>query len=130
MRDQFMRVAEELDWDVERQVQVLDDFVAGYGVSSRLDAWLAERGMGVHQRFRRAGLREAMLCFVQELGARGAFSHYLQRELRRAAEAARQQAAAEAPAPEPAAAPVALQRRWFHWPFRRSGRPPAGGVAT
>jgi len=139
MDNQFMRVAEELDWDVERQIAVLDDFVAGFGVSSRLDAWLAERGMSVHQRFRRGALRDAMLCFIQQLGAAGAFSHYLQRELRRAAEAARQRAAeAEAdigaaalPAePAPPAAGGAPARRWLPWPFRRPGRPPAGGVAS
>lgn len=125
-----MRVAEELGWDLERQVQVLDDFVAGFGVSSRLDAWLAERGMGVHQRFNRSGLREAMLRFVHELGAAGAFSHYLQRELRAAAEAARA-AAAEAAvlAAEPVPEPPPRGLRGF-WPFRRPARPPREGVAS
>lgn len=135
MSDQFLRVAEELGWDLEQQIQVLDDFVAGFGVSSRLDAWLAERSLGVHQRFNRTGLRDGMLRFVDELGAAGAFSHYLQRELRQAAEAAlaaaaAEQAAAAAPVAEALAAEPPARRRWGWWPFRRQARSLRASVAS
>lgn len=99
MYDQFMRVAEEVGWDLERQIDVLDEFFSGFGVSVRLDDYLAAHGLALGIRFHREALRDRLLDFVPVIGAQGALTRVLQRALRQAAEtAARERAEAAAQA--------------------------------
>lgn len=100
MQEQFLQVAETLSWDLETQIDRLDEFVRVYGAAGRMDAELSEIGLSVSQSFHREALCTAMLNFIERLGAAGAFSHFLHRQLQRAREA-------NAPRPsEPARTPT------------------------
>jgi hypothetical protein len=101
MHSQFLQVADEEGWDLERQIALLDDFFSGFGASARVDDYLAAHGLGFSTRYHRAALRDRLLDLVSLLGAEGALTRMLQRELRHAAEAAareRAEAAAQAAA--------------------------------
>jgi hypothetical protein len=113
---QFMTIADELGWDVERQIEVLEEFVDGFGASGRLEDCLRMRGVNPARLAGTALLRDTVLDFVESLGCRGVFSHFLQRKLREAAEAAR--ADVHGPAAEAPAAP------------RTDTRPPRSAPST
>ncbi len=128
MDNQFFRVAEEVDWDLERQIEVLDGFFSGFGVSATLDDYLAEHGLALGLRFHRAPLRDRMLAFVHKIGAQGALTRVLQRTLREAAElAARERVAAAGAAQEAERAPMRParpRRSLLGWLRRRPAVPP------
>lgn len=87
MQQQFLLIADELGWSLERQIDQLDEFVRVYGAGGRMNAELAEIGLSLQQRLHRESLRDAMLRFIERLGAQGAFSHYLYVRLREGREA-------------------------------------------
>ncbi|MEX0386354.1 hypothetical protein [Spiribacter onubensis] len=102
MQEQFLLIADELGWDLEAQIERLDEFVRVYGAAGRMDAELAGIGLSVRQRLHRESLRDAMLNFIARLGAQGAFSHYLHGQMRRAREAVAPGVASEpSRSPEP-----------------------------
>ncbi|MDR9433275.1 MAG: hypothetical protein RI539_04845 [Spiribacter sp.] len=82
MQQQFIEVAASLDWDLNTQIEQLDEFVRVYGAAGRLDAELAEIGLSLQQRLHREALRDAIMRFIERLGAAGAFSHYLHAQMR------------------------------------------------
>ena len=88
MEEQFFRVAEELGWDVEQQIAVLEEFVGRFGAAGQLDDYLARRGLdGRHPRLR-AATRDALLEFLATLGgAQGHVGRYLQGRLAEARQA-------------------------------------------
>lgn len=121
---QFDRVAEELGWDLDRQIDVLEGFFEDYGVGGRVEDFLRGRGLSPGIRFHRQALRDALLACVDAVGAHGALSHVLQRALNAAAQQAAQARAAEA-AREAAAAKrdeaPRRTRRLLGW-IRRRGQ--------
>lgn len=128
MEQQFFRIADELGWDIETQISHLDGFVAAYGAGGRLDAELAAVGLSLQQPLHRASLRDALLRFIERLGAPGAFSRFLQSELQRARarEAAAAAARAEGASPQPAAQaprPRSLGARLAGWLPQRMRTP-------
>lgn len=101
MQNHFLGVAEEVGWDLERQIEVLEQFFRDYGVGSRLDDHLASYGLRPDLAFHRQALRDRMLAFVSVVRAEGALSRTLQRAMRevavaRALEKAREEAEAAA----------------------------------
>ncbi|WP_435103992.1 hypothetical protein [Arhodomonas sp. AD133] len=99
MVEQFLRVADDLGWDVGDQIAKLEEFAEHFGVSGRLEEFLERRGIAGSARRDLKRVRDTLLDFVEVLGNRGAMNHFLQRELRLAAEAAAR-ARAEAAAQE------------------------------
>ena len=95
VQQQFFLIADELGWTLERQIDQLDEFVHVYGAGGRMNAELAEIGLSLQQPLHRESLRDAMLRFIERLGAQGAFSHYLYGRLRAGREARRAAVAAE-----------------------------------
>ncbi|RZU98659.1 hypothetical protein [Spiribacter vilamensis] len=95
MEQQFFLIADELGWTLGRQIEELDEFVRAYGAGGRMNAELAEIGLSLQQPLHRESLRDAMLRFIERLGAQGAFSHYLYGRLREGREARRAALAAE-----------------------------------
>lgn len=89
MEQQFFLIADELGWTLERQIEQLDEFVCAYGAGGRMNAELGEIGLSLQQPLHRESLRDAMLRFIERLGAQGAFSHYLYARLREGREARR-----------------------------------------
>ena len=87
MQQQFFLIADELGWTLERQIDQLEEFVHVYGAGGRMNAELAEIGLSLQQPLHRQSLRDAMLRFIERLGAQGAFSHYLYVRLREGREA-------------------------------------------
>ncbi len=110
MHQQFLQIASELEWDLDTQIERLDEFVRVYGAAGRMDAELSEIGLAVQQRLHREALREAMLNFIDRLGAAGAFSHFLQRQLRRAHEALAPQRGRDATTLQPRASVRGIAR--------------------
>lgn len=123
MFEQFERVAADLGWDVERQIEVLEDFTIGFGVGSRLEDYLRRQGLGASRR--PPLVRDALLTFIDGLpGSRGAFSHYLQRKLRQAALAAKTVPSTSQP-PAPPAIPMPRAGRWMPVWLQSRRRPAA-----
>ena len=87
MQQQFLLIADELGWTLERQIDQLDEFVHVYGAGGRMNAELSEIGLSLQQPLHRECLRDAILRFIERLGAQGAFSHYLYVKLREGREA-------------------------------------------
>lgn len=117
MRQQFIEIGEVLGWDLNAQIDQLDEFVRLYGAAGRLDAELAEIGLSMQQPLHREALREAMMRFIERLGAAGAFSRYLHDQLRAQRLAAQASAAvtpsqAKPPKPQSRLSPSAL-RQWM-----------------
>ncbi len=132
MQEQFLLIADELGWDLEAQIERLDEFVRVYGAAGRMDAELAEIGLSLRQRLHRESLRDAMLRFIARLGAQGAFSHYLHGQMRRAREAVAPTApteAARSPAVTDAGERRGLRRAIRRWMTAR-GRAPSRSVAS
>lgn len=125
VQQQFFLIADELDWGVEAQIDRLETFVRVYGAAGRMDAELAGIGLSLQQPLHRESLRDAILRFIDRLGAQGAFSHFLYKELRLAREAAAVKPA-EPPAPSvPARGGLGgLIRRWVPGRVRAAGRHP------
>ncbi|MCS4502650.1 hypothetical protein KBTX_00169 [wastewater metagenome] len=98
--EQFLRVAEELGWDINSQIAKLEEFAELFGMSARLDMHLERRGVTGSARRDLKLVRNVYLEFVESMGNRGAMNHFLRNEMRLAAEAARaaEQAARETPA--------------------------------
>jgi len=122
---QFERVADDLGWDLDRQVDVLEGFFADYGVGGRMEDFLSGRGLRPGMRFHRQALRDALLSCVDALGAQGALSHVLQRAMAEAAREAARQRAAEAARETAAVKSRETPRRraqLLTW-IRRRGRP-------
>jgi len=119
VQEQFLQTAEALLWDLETQIDRLDEFVRAYGAAGRMDAELSEVGLSVSQSFHREALCGAMLRFIERLGAAGAFSHFLHRQLQHESAAS-----SEALQPRTRAGSAsrvgALMRRWL-------GREAGGG---
>jgi len=117
VRQQFIEIGEALGWDLNAQIEQLDEFVRLYGAAGRLDAELAEIGLAMQQPLHREALREAMMRFIERLGAAGAFSRYLHDHLRaqqRAVQASTQAPSVQASAPgavTKAAQPAKLKSR-------------------
>lgn len=101
--EQFMRVAEDLGWDIGRQIAKLEEFAELFGMSAPLEEYLDRRGVTGSARRDLKLVRNVYLEFVESMGNRGAMNHFLRNEMRRAAEAARaaEQAARETPAVPP-----------------------------
>ena len=95
MQQQFLLIADELGWTLEQQIDQLDEFVHVYGAGGRMNAELAQIGLSLQQPLHRESLRDAMLRFIERLGAQGAFSHYLYVRLHEGREARRAAVAAE-----------------------------------
>lgn len=120
MQEQFLQTAETLSWDIETQIDRLDEFVRAYGAAGRMDAELSEIGLSVSQSFHREALCRAMLSFIERLGAAGAFSHFLHRQLQRMTAESN---AAPSPVPEHSSGVLsALVRRWLPSREARAGR--------
>ncbi len=119
MVDQFLRVADELGWDVRMQIEKLEAFAGLCGASARLEEYLEQRDLIGSARYDLKRVRDVMLDFVTILGNHGAMNHFLRRELtlaaeaRAAAEAAARDAPAVAQAPATAPAGRGWLRRWF-----------------
>ena len=132
VQEQFLLIADELGWDLETQIDRLDEFVRVYGAAGRMDAELAEIGLSLRQRLHRESLRDAILRFITRLGAQGAFSHYLHGQMRRAREAVAPAATAESNRSLPATGTG--ERRGLRTAIRRwmtaRGRGPSRTVAS
>ncbi|WP_018718178.1 hypothetical protein [Arhodomonas aquaeolei] len=110
--EQFLRVAEELGWDINRQVAKLEAFAEIFGTSAPMEEYLDRRGVTGSARRDLKLVRNVYLEFVESIGNRGAMNHFLRNEMRLAAEAARaaEQAARETPAVPPV---PAARTGWF-----------------
>jgi len=119
MESQFLRIAGELGWDLDRQIAKLAEFVAAAGREAAWEDYIAGR------RPQGAALRDALLRFVAESGYGGPFTRFMLghcQPTRRTAP----QSAAPAPAPEPAAPSAAKRRPGFMGWLKRKGSHAAG----